>query len=36
MFNRALQLREQIGYPHGYFFIMTFLEDHFKYHKNEM
>ncbi|CAF3676162.1 unnamed protein product [Rotaria sp. Silwood1] len=30
-----IQLREQLGYEHGTFFIMTFLEDHFKYHKNE-
>ncbi|CAF1170699.1 unnamed protein product [Rotaria magnacalcarata] len=30
-----LELREQAGYDHGYYFIMTFLEDHFKYHKNE-
>jgi S-formylglutathione hydrolase len=30
-----IQLREQIGYEHGYFFIMTFLEDHLKYHKKE-
>lgn len=30
-----IQLREQNGYAHGYFFIMTFLEDHFKYHQKE-
>ncbi|CAF1454840.1 unnamed protein product [Adineta steineri] len=30
-----IHLREQIGYDHSYYFIMTFLEDHFKYHKNE-
>ncbi len=30
-----IQLREQVGYEHGYYLIMTFLEDHFKYHKKE-
>jgi S-formylglutathione hydrolase len=30
-----IQLREQIGYNHSYFFYMTFLEDHFKYHQKE-
>ena len=30
-----IELREQPGYDHGYYFIMTFLEDHFKYHKKE-
>lgn len=30
-----IELREQKGYDHGYYFIMTFLEDHFKYHKKE-
>ena len=30
-----IQLREQNGYDHSYYFIMTFLEDHFKYHKKE-
>jgi S-formylglutathione hydrolase len=30
-----IELREQAGYDHGYYFIMTFLEDHFKYHKKE-
>ena len=30
-----IQYREQIGYNHGCFFLMTFLEDHFKYHQNE-
>jgi len=30
-----INLREQAGYDHSYYFIMTFLEDHFKYHKKE-
>ena len=30
-----VEIREQAGYDHGYYFIMTFLEDHFKYHKKE-
>jgi S-formylglutathione hydrolase len=30
-----IQLREQVGYEHGYYLIMTFLEDHFEYHKKE-
>jgi S-formylglutathione hydrolase len=30
-----IELREQDGYDHSYYFIMTFLEDHFKYHKKE-
>jgi S-formylglutathione hydrolase len=30
-----IQLREQVGYEHSYYFVMTFLEDHFKYHKRE-
>jgi S-formylglutathione hydrolase len=30
-----IQFREQIGYNHSYFFLQTFLEDHFKYHKKE-
>jgi len=30
-----IELREQVGYDHSYYFIMTFLEDHFKYHKKE-
>lgn len=30
-----IQLREQIGYNHSCFFWMTFLEDHFLYHKKE-
>lgn len=30
-----IELREQPGYDHSYYFIMTFLEDHFKYHKKE-
>lgn len=31
-----IDLRMQEGYDHSYFFIMTFLEDHFKYHKKEL
>jgi S-formylglutathione hydrolase FrmB len=31
-----IDLRMQEGYDHGYYFIMTFLEDHFKYHKKEL
>ncbi|CAF0882323.1 unnamed protein product [Adineta steineri] len=30
-----IYFREQAGYDHSYYFIMTFLEDHFKYHKKE-
>jgi S-formylglutathione hydrolase len=30
-----IQFREQIGYDNNYFFLQTFLEDHFKYHKKE-
>ena len=30
-----IDLREQSGYDHSYYFIMTFIEDHFKYHKKE-
>ena len=31
-----IQVRLQEGYDHSYYFIMTFLEDHFKYHKKEL
>ncbi len=30
-----IQFREQIGYDHGYYFLLTFLEDHIKYHQKE-
>ncbi|UJR37237.1 hypothetical protein I4U23_029946 [Adineta vaga] len=30
-----IECRDQEGYDHSYYFIMTFLEDHFKYHKKE-
>jgi S-formylglutathione hydrolase len=30
-----VELRMQKGYDHSYYFIMTFLEDHFKYHQQE-
>jgi S-formylglutathione hydrolase len=30
-----IEHREHEGYDHGYYFIMTFLEDHFKHHKKE-
>jgi len=31
-----VQVRMQDSYDHSYYFIMTFLEDHFKYHKKEL
>ncbi|CAF1433222.1 unnamed protein product, partial [Didymodactylos carnosus] len=33
--SMPIQYREQAGHGHGYYFIMTFIEDHFKYHKQE-
>jgi len=30
-----IEYREENGYDHGYYFIMTFIEEHFKYHKKE-
>lgn len=30
--NHPLTLRYQTGYDHSYFFIATFIEDHFRYH----
>lgn len=30
-----VNVRMQTGYDHSYYFIMTFLEDHFKYHREQ-
>ena len=34
--NQALTLREHEGYDHGYFFIQTFIEDHLKFHYQQL
>jgi len=31
-----LEFRFQTGYDHGYFFVTTFLEDHFKWHAKQL
>ena len=34
--NQALELRYHEGYDHSYFFIATFIEDHIKFHANNL
>ena len=31
-----IQCREQIGYDNSFYFVLTFLEDHLKYHQKEL
>ena len=30
-----IQIRDQTAYDHSFYFLMTFLSDHFRYHQNE-
>ena len=34
--GQKITLREHEGYDHGYFFIQTFIEDHLKFHAQEL
>lgn len=34
--GQPLQLREHVGYDHGYFFIMTFMKDHIAHHAQQL
>ena len=34
--GQPLTLRRHAGYDHGYFFIMTFIEDHIAFHANQL
>jgi S-formylglutathione hydrolase len=34
--NQPLTLRRHAGYDHGYYFIATFVEDHFKHHAAQL
>lgn len=34
--NQKITLREHEGYDHGYFFIQSFIEDHLKFHQQQL
>ena len=34
--QQPLQLRRQAGYDHGYYFISTFVEDHIRFHSDQL
>jgi S-formylglutathione hydrolase len=34
--NVALHLREHVGYDHGYYFVSSFIEDHLRFHADNL
>jgi S-formylglutathione hydrolase len=34
--GQRLELRRHAGYDHGYYFISTFMEDHLRFHRENL